>query len=56
MPDKIFHRSGAIEQVETDGEKSLRRKLKNKKRAADLTDDEVREIVFELAKQAKLKL
>ncbi len=51
---KYLMPSGAIEYRDTEEEKESKDKFKDKKKASDLTDTDVREIVFKLAKQAHL--
>lgn len=53
MPDKIIHKSGAIEHIATPKEKAIKAKHKDKK-AADLSTADLKELVYELAKQANL--
>lgn len=54
MPQKVKHLSGAVEIVDTPQEKQSKDKLKTRKKASDLTDAEVKELVFELAKKFNL--
>ena len=51
---KIKHTSGAIEIVLTEEEIQLKDKLKAKKKAADLTDTDIKDLIWHLAKEAKL--
>lgn len=54
MPQKVKHPSGAVEIVDTPEEKQSKNKLKTRKKAADLTDADVKELVFEIAKKLNL--
>ncbi len=54
MPKTIKHANGAVEIVDTPDEKQSKNKLKTRKKAADLTDAEVKELVFEIAKKLNL--
>lgn len=54
MPQKIIHPSGAIELIDTPQERQSKEKLKTAKKATDLSDAEVKELVFELAKKFNL--
>jgi len=51
---KIIHPSGAIEYVDTQEEKESKEKYKTKKKGSDLTDSEVRNLVYLLAKKENL--
>lgn len=54
MPKKINLPGGAIEIVDTPEEKQSKDKLKTRKKASDLTDTEIKELVFEIAKKLNL--
>lgn len=54
MPEKYIHSSGAVEKIDTVQEKQSKEKLKTRKKASDLTDAEIKELVFELAKKFNL--
>lgn len=54
MPQKINLPSGAVEIVDTPEEKQSKNKHKTKKKASDLTDAEVKELVFQIAKKLNL--
>lgn len=50
---KIIHKTGAIEFVSDKKEQEFKDKYKDKK-PADLTDKQVKELVYKLAKRANL--
>ena len=52
--DRIKHQSGAIEYVPGKKEKDSKEKYKTVKKAADLTDTQVKELVYKLAKLNKI--
>ncbi len=54
MPKKIILPSGAVEIVDTPEEIQSKDKLKTKKKASDLTDAQVKELIFEIAKKLNL--
>ena len=47
---KIKHPSGAIEYVDTDGQKALRLAIKNKKKGSDLTNKDKDDLLFQIGK------
>ena len=51
---KIILPNGAIEYVDTEEEKESKKKFKAKKKASDLTDIDIKELVFKLAKKANI--
>ncbi len=51
---KIKLPSGAIEYVDTAEEKESKKKYRTKKKPSDLTDAQVKELVFALARRANL--
>lgn len=54
MPEKITYPNGTIEIIDTPEEKQSKDKLKMRKKASDLTDTEIKELVFEIAKKLNL--
>ena len=54
MPKRIENQSGAIEYIDTAEEKQSKEKHKAKKKGADLTLDEVKELVYLIAKKLNL--
>jgi len=50
----IIHNSGAIERVDDENEEKSKEKYKTKKKGSDLTDAQIKDLVFELAKRANL--
>ena len=54
MPKKIKLLSGAYEIVDTDDEKNSKAKHKAKKKPADLTDGDVKELIWEIAKKLNM--
>lgn len=54
MSERIEYSSGAVEYIDTAEEKQSKEKHKAKKKAADLTDAEVKELVFKIAKKLNL--
>ena len=54
MPKKINLPGGAVEVVDTPEEKQSKNRLKTRKKASDLSDAEVKELVFEIAKKLNL--
>ena len=54
MPKKINLPNGAVEIVDTPEELEMKEKHKSKKKPSDLTDDEVKALVFEMAKKLNL--
>jgi len=50
---KIIHTT-AIEFIDTDEEEKSKDKYKTKKKGSDLTDAQIKDLVFELAKRANL--
>lgn len=50
---KITYKSGAVEYVPDESEQKIKDKYQGKK-AKDLTDSQVKELVYELAKRANL--
>jgi len=51
---KIIYPSGAIEYVDTEEEANSKEKYKTKKEPADLTIQDLQELIYELAKRANL--
>ncbi len=51
---KIVIKGGAIEYIPTEEELVSKDKFKAKKKASDLTDSDIKELVFKLAKKANL--
>lgn len=54
MPRKITNPSGAIEIIDTAEEKQSKEKFKAIKKAEDLTNKEIGELVYEIAKKLNL--
>ncbi len=52
--DRIILPGGAIEYRDTPDEKASKEKYKTKKKPSDLTDAQVKELTFELARRANL--
>lgn len=52
--EKIIRPNGAIEYIFTAKEKTRRKKFRSKKNGSTLTLDEVKELVFELARKENL--
>lgn len=51
---KITLPNGAIQWIDTEEEKTSKKKYKAKKKPADLTNKDLQELVYELAKRANL--
>jgi len=54
MPRKIRLQSGAYEWVDTKEEAESKKKFKAKKKGSDLTSAEIKDLVYKLAKGARL--
>jgi hypothetical protein len=54
MPQKITHNSGAVELVDTKEEIAEKKKYKAIKKPKDLNEDEMKELVYKIAKKLNL--
>ena len=54
MPEKIKHKSGAIEYITSQDEKDIRKLFKDGKKAVKLTEEQKEKILFVILKELKL--